>query len=158
MDELDLRRSPYVSPLLLRSVCLLSAHLDGPAARNLAEYIAQSIQQCFAAYELLYLPTASSLQSILLLLVSPLFSQASIMTAPACRMALTLGLHRPQAPRPDMYCSCIIASRWQVLKSPAPQLSVSVSILKSHTQNWTLTSRPFSAQGTTCLPSKKRSS
>ncbi|KAF4629733.1 hypothetical protein G7Y89_g8413 [Cudoniella acicularis] len=116
IEKEDLQQTPYVPPLLLRSICLLSAHLAGTAEKDLTENIAESIRQCFDAHEMLCLPTVSSFKSMILLLASPLFSQSSIMTASACRMALTLGLHRPQHPHPELYWSCIVAARWQALK------------------------------------------
>ena len=120
MIEDDLQQVPYVSPVLLRSICLVSAHLAGPSERDLAETIGASIRQCFEAHELLCLPTLSTLRAILLLLTSPLFSsQSSILTNCACRMALILGLHQPGHPRPELYWSCIIAARWQSLKDSA---------------------------------------
>ncbi|OAG39672.1 hypothetical protein AYO21_06140 [Fonsecaea monophora] len=117
--ERELIQDPYPSPLLLRSVCLVSAHLAGASASTtaLVEDITRSIHECFDAYELLSLPTLSTLQSLLLLLASPRFSQQSMMTASACRMALTLGLHRPHHPRPVLYWSCIVAARWESLRS-----------------------------------------
>ncbi|KIW28372.1 uncharacterized protein PV07_08042 [Cladophialophora immunda] len=117
VQERDLNQEPYTSPLLFRSVCLVSAHLAGASGTALVEDISQSIHQCFDAYELLSLPTLSTLQSILLLLASPQFSQQSMMTASACRMALTLGLHRPHYPQPILYWSCIVAARWESLRS-----------------------------------------
>lgn len=126
VSEEDLNQEPYASPLLLRSVCLLSAHLAGASAKTLVDDITESIHQCFDAYELLSLPTVTTLQSILLLLASPRFSQSSMMTASVCRTALTLGLHRPQHPRPVLYWSCIVAARWESLRDPMGQSSDSV--------------------------------
>ncbi|KIW87407.1 uncharacterized protein Z519_12043 [Cladophialophora bantiana CBS 173.52] len=123
VQEEDLNQEPYTSPLLLRSVCLVSAHLDGARAHTLVEDIAQAVHQCFDAYELLSLPTVSTLQSILLMLASPRFSQQSMMTASACRMALTLGLHRPHYPKPILYWSCIVAARWESLRSVSTRLT-----------------------------------
>jgi hypothetical protein len=94
----------------------------GEPAETLVSDIVESIHQLFDAYELLSLPTVPTLQSLLLLLASPCFDQSSLMTASACRMALTLGLHRSD--REDglmIYWSCIVAARWESLKSQKMQ-------------------------------------
>lgn len=61
----------------------------------------------------------STLQALLLLLCCPELAdlQAPIMVTAACTMAISMGLHRPQAPRPVLYWSCIVWARWEAVQT-----------------------------------------
>lgn len=119
----ELNEIPYAPPLLLRTICLLAASMQGKEAVKLVEDIVDSLRQCFDAYELLALPSMPTLKAILLLLACPKVMDTSMLVAGACRMALILGCHRPSASNPTIYWSCIIAARWEMLKDPTTQKS-----------------------------------
>lgn len=81
--------------------------------------IIESVRQCFDAHDLCARPSVSTLQALLLLLCCPELAdlQAPVMVTAACTMAISLGLHRPQAPRPVLYWSCIAWARWEAVKT-----------------------------------------
>lgn len=96
--------------------------------------IIESIRQCFDAYDLLSLPSTSTLQSLLLLLCCPVLSelQSPMMVTAACRMAISLGYHRPEAHRPILYWSCIAWARWEWLKNREPGSPLCVDVESDH--------------------------
>ncbi|CAG9946444.1 unnamed protein product [Clonostachys rosea f. rosea IK726] len=63
------------------------------------------------------MPALWSLQSFLLLITCPRIEQVSMLTSAAGRMALLLGLHKPQNPKLFLFWSCVLASRWDSLRN-----------------------------------------
>ncbi|VUC21919.1 unnamed protein product [Clonostachys rosea] len=64
------------------------------------------------------MPSLWSLQSFLLLISCPRIEQVSMLISAAGRMALLLGLHKPQNPKLFLFWSCVLASRWDSLRDP----------------------------------------
>ncbi|CAK7214696.1 hypothetical protein SEUCBS140593_002274 [Sporothrix eucalyptigena] len=112
-------RTPFAAPLLTRAVCLVAAMTGPHVDDGLVSSIVESVRQCFDAHDLCARPSLSTLQALLLLLCCPALAdlQAPVMTTAACTMAIALGLHRPQAPRPVLYWSCIAWARWDALST-----------------------------------------
>lgn len=108
---------PFAPPLLTRSICLVTATYlsKDPEGDPLVSDILASVQQCFDSFEVATMPSLWSLQSLLLLITCPRVPQPSMLTSAACRMALLLGLHKPQNPRLLLFWSCVLASRWDSL-------------------------------------------
>lgn len=119
----DLSYQPFASPVLVRSICLVSAIsfpvIDAKTVSDLTE----SVLQCFDAEDLLAQPCVSTLQALLLLLACPGFAQRSMIVTSALRMACILGFDRAKSTRPILYWSCVAWARWEALKNPQQDLA-----------------------------------
>ncbi|KAH8819855.1 hypothetical protein F5884DRAFT_27832 [Xylogone sp. PMI_703] len=115
----DLTGSAKISPLLIRSICLLSAMSQPASPENeaLVESIVESVRQCSDESDIISAPSIPNLQALLLLLACPYIPNRSLMLAAACRMSLIYGLHCTESDSVILYWSCVAWAWWTSLES-----------------------------------------